>query len=137
VAWVDGFDLVSNSAQNHVRLPAQHSKLCISAYHNHQPPQKHEQDNKGGNGWWIHPFSQKVCCLLDTIMTKSKLCRIQVVSHIPPPSKMSVHVHFWWWLIVLQHHHPTILKNECACLFSMVVGCPSLPPLKMSVHACF
>jgi len=57
VAWVDGFDPVSNSARNRMRLPAQHSKLCISAPHNHQPPQKHEQDNKGGGmGGGIHAF---------------------------------------------------------------------------------
>jgi len=39
VARVGGFDPISNSARKCRRLPAQHSKLCISAHHNHQPPQ--------------------------------------------------------------------------------------------------
>src|SRR5580765_1866017 len=62
VARVDGFDPISNSARKRERLPAQHSKLCISGHHNHQLPQKHEQ-----GGEMHHPFPQKVCYLLNTI----------------------------------------------------------------------
>lgn len=48
VARVVGFDPFSNSARKRERLPAQHSKLCISGHHNHQLPQKHEQGGEMG-----------------------------------------------------------------------------------------
>jgi hypothetical protein len=91
----DGFDRISNSARKRERLPAKHSKLCISAHHNHQPPRKHEQDSKGGGmgGASTHFLKRYVVIgLLDTIQTNLKLYRIQVVPHIQPPSKTSAHV---------------------------------------------
>jgi hypothetical protein len=84
---------VSNSTRNCERLPI----VSTTATTNH-----HENMSrivKKGNGWHIYPFPQKVCYLLDTIMTNSDC-----------------------------FPHPTTLKNKCVCSFLMVVGCSSPPP---------
>jgi len=52
MTWVDRFDPVSNSTPNCERVPAHHSKLCISAHYKlSTTPATPEIMNRDSKGW--------------------------------------------------------------------------------------
>jgi len=83
------------------------SALEIVHFRPPQPPTTTVGEQRRGNGWCIHPFPTKVCCLLDSIH------KFWLIQHISESS------------CSLQ---PTTLKNEHMWLFLMVVGYSSTPP---------
>ena len=104
MARVDRFDPVSNSARNRQRLPAQHSKLCISAHHENMSKIAKEGE------WVVHPpIFSKGMLYIEHYLWLIKFYRIQleVVPHILPPSKTSVCARFRGWLAVPHYYHPT------------------------------
>ena len=152
VAGVDGFDPVWNSARKRERLPAQHSTMGISGYHNHQLPQKHEQGEEMGGASTI---SSKGMLSISSIYANLKLYRIPCCSNFPtphhprkrarvldfdgdwlfftttkqPPSKTSTRVLIFegsWLFFTTTKQPPT--KTSMACLFCMVVACLTLAP---------